>query len=90
MKLIEKTCYSRVLYFQARLAKTESTCISHMAFTAPNFAHEGVAGYIETTVTFEITNLKEFASLWDSFYDSTPEDRTKWYWKVLNENRLHC
>jgi hypothetical protein len=34
----------------------------------PYHQYEGVAGYIETEVEFEINNLEKFTNIWNSWY----------------------
>jgi len=69
MKLIIKTCYSRVLWVMCA-GEAYSQAVSQMAITSgPMFQYEGMAGYIETEVVFEIRDLKKFTDIWESWYD---------------------
>ncbi len=45
----------------------------------PDHAHEGITGYIETEVVFEIRDLKRFADLWDSYYTLSDTRRLNLY-----------
>lgn len=47
-----------------------SKAISKVELTAPDYAHEGINGYLETKVTFEVRDLTEFSKLYSSSYDS--------------------
>lgn len=68
MKLTIKTCYSRVLWVMFA-GEAYSQAVSQMSITSgPHFEHEGVAGYIETEVVFEIKDLKKFTDIWESWY----------------------
>lgn len=48
--------------------------------TSPDFAHEGVAGYVEVVLTFEIKDLEVFTKIWYGWYKC--EDRTGLYHKM--------
>lgn len=48
--------------------------IYKITFKSPGFAHEGIAGYIETEYEIEVKDLKAFTNIWDSWYD-LPEKR---------------
>lgn len=68
MKLVIKTCYSRVLWVLCA-GEPYSQAVSQMSITrGPHFEHEGVVGYIETDVVFEIKDLRKFTDIWESWY----------------------
>lgn len=90
MKIVETTCYSRLLWFLTEIARVKIPCVQSVSFTKPNFEHEGMNGYVETTVTFEVTDILVFARIWEEYFNLPPEERTKQYWKMLNENRIRC
>lgn len=57
-----------------------SNAVKAMAIVdGPHHKYEGVAGYIETTVLFEIRDLKVFANLWDSWYTLSDRRRSELY-----------
>lgn len=89
MLVKETTCYSHILYLLTYHGEAFSSCSRNLKINRPNFEAEGVAGYIQTDVEIEVTDLTKFAKLWDSWY-SAP-NRTELYAmaKGLNcENRL--
>jgi hypothetical protein len=45
-----------------------SRAIKNIFIEQPQFAHEGMAGYIETKVTFTIADLKTFSELYNEWY----------------------
>jgi hypothetical protein len=69
MIIKDNLCYSLLLemllhpQFHHAVFKTE--------FTKPKFEHEGIAGYIETEVTFHVTDLPRFSGIYSSAF-STP------------------
>ena len=67
MKLIIKTCYSRVLWVMCA-GEAYSQAVYQMTITkGPDFQYEGVAGYIETEAVFEIKDLRKFTDIWESW-----------------------
>lgn len=79
MKLVVNTCYSHVLYIMCA-GETFSNAVKEMAILkGPFHQYEGVAGYIETEVVFEIRDLKKFADLWDSYYSLSHKRRLDLY-----------
>lgn len=51
-----------------------------MAITkGPYFEHEGMAGYIETEVVFEIKDLKKFTDIWESWHMLTHTRKLQLY-----------
>jgi hypothetical protein len=59
---------------------TYQQAINKMCITkGPYFNHEGVAGYIETEVEFEIADLENFTHLWCSWYHLTDTKRINLY-----------
>lgn len=53
-------------------------CIHSYKATAPDVQNEGFNGYMETEVTFQVSDLEAFGTLWrDSMV--YPSDRQRWY-----------
>lgn len=73
MKLIVTTCYSHLMYMQMRGEEFQKA-VHSVSYTQPKFDYEGMAGYIETTVTFNITDLQIFTKLYMSWYTSNNRD----------------
>lgn len=74
MKLTGTTCYSHLLYVMCGGERTFGNAIATIKFNSPEFAHEGIAGYIETKYEIEVKDLVAFANLWNSWY-SLPDIR---------------
>lgn len=74
MKLSVTTCYSHLLYMQMQ-GPLFQQAVSSVIFTSPRFDHEGLAGYIETTITFEIHDLKVFTKLYTDWYTYADGDK---------------
>lgn len=79
MKIEVKTCYSHLLWMQLQ-GKIFSTAIESFTCSRPLFEFEGVSGYIEVTINFNIRELSAFAELWSGWYTYT--DRTNFYHKI--------
>lgn len=45
--------------------------VSSTTYSAPDYAHEGMNGYLEVKVTYTINNLAEFSKLHYEAYSST-------------------
>lgn len=79
MKIIVNTCYSHILHIMCA-GPLFSIAINSMNITkGPCHQHEGVAGYIETEVEFQIKNLEIFTRLWMSWYSLSDIKRINLY-----------
>lgn len=79
MKIIDTTCYSHILYLQTRGERFKQA-INKLAITyGPAFDHEGMAGYIETTVEIEVKDLKVFSDIWLEWYNLPGDKRIQIY-----------
>lgn len=79
MKLEIKMCHSRLMAMLMSPVDFQRAVHRYSA-TTPNIEHEGMAGYIETVVTFHIKDLELFTSLYVKCSNITPE----WYNTVKN------
>ena len=82
MKLEVKMCHSHLLKM-LMCAKQMQNAVHSYSATSPDYNAEGVAGYIETTVTFMILDLRAFVDL----YEETrilPSDR------IYSQMRAGC
>ena len=48
--------------------------VDSVSYTSPRFDFEGMAGYIETTITFQIKDLEIFSKLYKEWYYSPHRD----------------
>jgi hypothetical protein len=79
MIIKEKLCYSKLLWIMCA-GPVFSECISNLNIIRnPNFAHEGMAGYIETEVEFTVTDLAKFANLYESYYTLSDKRKLELY-----------
>ncbi len=67
MELKGKCCYSRLLWLMTR-GELFTAAVYRLDYDAPNFEHEGLAGFIETKYTIYIRDISAFARLWDSWH----------------------
>lgn len=79
MKLIVTTCYSHLMYMQLR-AEHYQKAVDSVSYTTPRFDFEGIAGYIETTITFQIKDLETFTKLYMGWYSSSNRD---YYYRLV-------
>ena len=79
MKIIEKTCYSHLLYIQTRGVDFKRSVKEMAILKGPDFNGEGFNGYIECEVVFEIEQLDVFTKIWLEWYVLPDTVRTKYY-----------
>lgn len=79
MKLEIKMCHTRLMAMLMNPKDFQMAVYSYSA-TTPNVEHEGMAGYIETVVTFQIKDLELFTTLYSKCSNTSPE----WYYTVKN------
>ena len=80
MNLTVTMCHSHLMSMLLQPEQFQTAVRSYSA-TSPDVAHEGMAGYMETKVIFEINDLTTFAKLFE-FSRTYPSNRSEWYWKV--------
>ena len=79
MKLTVNTCYSHIIWIMCA-GELYSQSVSKMCIIkGPYHQYEGVAGYIETEVEFEIRDLEKFSRLWYSWYTLSDTKRLNLY-----------
>lgn len=73
-------CYSQLM---SMLLQPEefSKAVIHFTSSSPNVEHEGMNGYMETVVKFEVKSLMDFSKIYEKSY-TFPSDRPEWYRKV--------
>ncbi len=74
MKLTGTTCYSHLLWIMCGGEKTFGNAVHSIKFSKPEFAYEGVTGYIETKYEIDVADILAFGHLWNSWY-SLPDKR---------------
>lgn len=84
MKIEESMCYARLVFMMCRGEEWEQA-INNVTYTAPQFQYEGIAGYVDTRVTFCIKNLDIFTKLWSAWYSLPDLERLNWYCIVANK-----
>ena len=84
MEIKETMCYSRLVFLMIQGADWEQA-VSEVTYTAPQFKYEGVAGYVETKVTFKVKDLSKFVELWNRWVSLPIDKRTKFYRLVAND-----
>lgn len=82
MKIIDKVCYSQLLWALAQPKFTQS--ISKVTFTKPDITNECMAGYMESSVEIEVTHLINFTEIWNQWYRTT--DYIRMYYRGLALN----
>lgn len=82
MKLITNTCYSHIVYMQQQ-SYLWNQAVTSMKMGKPRFDHEGVAGYIETDVEFQIASIDAFSKLWMSWYTEETSKRNDIYSNLI-------
>ena len=79
MRIVEKTCYSHLLYLMTRGAEFKRAVKEMAILKGPDFNGEGFNGYIECEVVFEIEQLDVFTKIWLEWYVLPDTVRTKYY-----------
>lgn len=78
MKFTTTMCHSHLLWMLMNTKDFEQAVFKYHA-TSPAYQSEGVAGYIETTVDFELKSLSQFSELYNAYYKLDCDQRIKWY-----------
>lgn len=78
MKITEKMCHSHLLWMLINAEDFEQAIRSYSA-TTPAYQFEGVAGYVETTVTFDVNDLEKLTKLYSGYHKLSSETRCRMY-----------
>lgn len=81
MKIQDKLCYSKLLWLF--MNKDFTSSVSKTVFTKPAFEHEGMAGYIETDVEFEVISIQGFAKAYEAYTNVPSKVKTDFYYDIL-------
>lgn len=76
MKLTVTTCHSHLLFMQMQGDEFQQAVLSFSS-SAPDYAAEGLAGYVEVKLEIQIRSLEVFTKIWNSWYSY--DDRTEFY-----------
>lgn len=82
MIITETMCHSHLLSMLMQAEEFQQAVLKYHA-TAPDISSEGMSGYMETKVEFEVLSLSRFAKLYEHSR-VYPSDRAKWYSMVKN------
>lgn len=87
MKFSTTMCHSHLI---SMLLQPEDfqNCVNSYKSTAPDIRNEGMAGYMEVQVEFDVKSLIGFANLFQSSY-SYPSNSGKWY-QMIRDGLLKC
>jgi hypothetical protein len=80
MKIETKMCHSHLMSMLMMPEQLYKAVSKYVAFP-PDMPAEGMIGYMETYVEFDVKSLDEFTKLWNESY-KLPSDRTDWYHRV--------
>lgn len=87
MKIINTMCHSHLLSMLLTPEKFQAAVVSYKA-SAPDVTNEGMSGYMETTVEFEVRDLERFSKLFQQS-KTYPSDRSKWY-HTIRKGIMSC
>lgn len=76
MQLTDKICFSKLLFMQQHPYWAAS--INKCSYTRPQVEYEGVAGYIETTITLDIKCLEAFMMVERDWWKLDHDERMKY------------
>lgn len=88
MKFTTKMCHSHLMSMLL-MPQTFYMAVHRYNASPPNMDHEGMTGYMEVEVVFEIKDLQAFTNLWYHSY-KLPSDRSKWYDQIKNATLAKC
>jgi hypothetical protein len=82
MILEDKMCYSKLLWMQEQPGW--SRAISRVSYTTPLVPYEGVAGYIETTVEIEVSDLTALVKIMEAWWSLSNDERGNYRDKAIS------
>lgn len=87
MIIKDKMCYSKLLWLYSNKKFMQS--ISKVTTDQPAYELEGMAGYIEVNVEFNVNNLSMFAQQMAN-YDKQPDDIKIEMYRTALGSRVTC
>lgn len=85
MRIVEKTCFSHLLYLMTRGAEFKRAVKEIALLEAPDFRGEGFNGYIECEFVATIDQLDVFTRIWMEWYLLTSKEREYYYKMALGK-----
>ena len=82
---VNHTCYTHLLWMLTFRAKEFATAVSKHECTQPAFEHEGMAGYVECKMIFEVKDIALFAKIFNDWYAAT--NRSDFYSQITKNCR---
>lgn len=83
MRITDTICFSKLLWLLSQMEFNEA--VTKMTHTAPDYASEGMAGYIETKLEMEVKDIAKFSKIYEKWYTLSNDERTKMYKLALGE-----
>lgn len=77
---VDSTCYTHLLWMLTFRAKEFSEAVAKHECSQPMFEHEGIAGYIECKLVFEVNDIALFAKIFNEWYTAT--NRSDFYSQI--------
>lgn len=62
MEIKVTTCYSKLVWLM--MQKDFQQSVSKLEYDKPQFDFEGMAGYIETNLVLQVSDISKFAEIW--------------------------
>lgn len=81
MQLTDKMCYSKLLAMQETPGWADA--VDKVEYTRPLVEYEGVAGYVETTVTITVRSLPKLTEIMGSWYNLPDTERNRYRRKAM-------
>lgn len=82
MKLIiNETCYTHLMWMLTFRSPEFSKAVYKYECSSPRFDFEGMAGYVECNISFEIKDLTLFAKIFNEWYSA--ENRSEFYSQIV-------
>lgn len=84
MKLtINDTCYTHLMWMLTFRSHEFSKAVHKYECSSPRFDFEGMAGYVECNISFDIKDLVLFAKIFNEWY--TAKNRSEFYGQIVGK-----
>jgi len=81
--IVNDTCYTHLMWMLTFRSREFSKAVYKYECSSPRFDFEGIAGYIECELSFEIQDLALFSKIFFEWY--TTENRSEFYDQIVRE-----